>query len=137
MWWGIVAVPAVDVSTRPGSVDDQDLVARDDDFVDGHRLATIEAFHTHTDERVLIVTVEHVTEPIGIEDGLAEEDAVLAVGDEVHDRRLRNDVGCLGRVSVCLARERDAQPARESVDHGVDDAGGQGGFGHRPFVPRL
>ncbi len=70
------------VPARAAGMDEEQLVASDDDLIDLERRAVVEPFDGDAGQGVLVVVVEHVAQPVGIEHGPARQDAVLAVGDE-------------------------------------------------------
>ena len=57
----------------------------DHDLRDLEGSAVVEAFDGDAGQQVLVVSVEHVGQAIGVEHRLAGQDAVLAVGDEGHE----------------------------------------------------
>ena len=96
-------------------MDQAELVARHDDLVDLQRRPVVEPLDGDPDERVLVVRVEHVAQPVGIEDGPSGQDAVLAIGDE---RDLVRDIGLgLGRGGRQRPRERHPQATWEPILH--------------------
>jgi len=98
-------------------VDEPDLVARDDDLVDDHRGAAIESFDGDAQQLVLVVVVEHVAQPVAIEDGPPRQDAVDAESHEVDDpggvlgREIVRSEGFLGRA------EGETQATRDQIHH--------------------
>jgi hypothetical protein len=100
-------------------VDQQELVASDEDVANLYRTFVGEALDEDVDELILVVVVEHVGQPIGGEVHDSREDAVLAIGHEL-DRQAR--AGWVawrrgrGRGSAGSA-EDDAEAATEAFDH--------------------
>ena len=70
------------VPARAAGMDEVQLVARDDDLIDLEGHAVVEPLDGDAGQGVLVVVVEHVAQPVGIEDGPARQDAVFAVCDE-------------------------------------------------------
>ena len=60
------------IPTRAAGMDEVQLVARDHDLIDLERHPVVEPLDGDADEGVLVVGVEHVAQPVGLEDGPAQ-----------------------------------------------------------------
>jgi hypothetical protein len=101
-------------------MDDEQLIAADEDLGDLHAAIPGEAFGEDVDEQVLVVLVEHVGQAIGGQLDQARQDAILAVGHELEvagrpapGRRVRH-----GRLGGGGPAEHDAEAVSDALDHG-------------------
>ena len=113
-------MPSVQVAPGTGGMDQQELVATDEDLAHLDRALAGQALDEDIDELVFVMLVEHVGQAVGAELHDPRQDAVLSVGDELD--LLARPRGFTRRRGRGPGRwdgtaEHDAKAATDALDH--------------------
>ncbi len=118
------------IAARPRGVDEEQVVARDEDLLELDPGAVVEALEEDVAEDVLVVLVEHVRQSVGRHADEAGQEAVLAVRDEL--QLLAGRTGRAGRAGLGRLRpgapEDDPETAANAFDHVGDGRAQTGGW---------